>query len=104
MEKDSEAAFNFKFTNCLIKFDDPNNNFVGEQYNFANAALYENVIFNEDPGFLDPLLNKLQIENGSIADGKGILAGSLFNDLLNISRGTPPDLGAYESIIFPVED
>ena len=95
-----DDTFNFKFTNCLIRFNDSNNNFTGDQYDFNNASLYENVLFNEDPEFLDPYLNKLQIPNDSPADGFGIIAGNLFADIIGTMRTTPRDLGAYESIVF----
>jgi len=100
LDKDNDDTFNFKFTNCLIRFNDPNNNFTGGQYDFDNVALYENVLFNDDPEFLDPFLNKLQIPNGSPADGFGIISGNLFSDILGTMRTTPRDLGAYESIEF----
>ena len=75
LDKDNDDTFNFKFTNCLIRFNDSNNNFTGDQYDFNNVALYENVLFNNDPEFLEPYLNKLQIPNDSPADGFGIVAG-----------------------------
>jgi hypothetical protein len=100
LDKDISDIFNFKFTNCLIKFDDPNSNFVGDQYDFGNTSLYENVIFNLDPEFLDPQNNKLQIPNGSSADNVGIIFGNLTSDILNTLRGVTPDVGAYESIVF----
>lgn len=95
-----DDTFNFKFTNCLIRFNDSNNNFTGAQYDFNNASLYENVLFNEDPEFLDPYLNKLQIPNDSPADGVGVVTGNLFSDIIGTMRTTPRDLGAYESIEF----
>ncbi len=100
LDKDISDDFNFKFTNCLIKFDDPNNTFTGDQYDFGNMALYENVIFNLDPEFLDPNNNKLNIPNGSPADNFGIIFGNLSSDILNTPRSSTPDLGAYESIEF----
>lgn len=100
LDKDNDDTFNFKFTNCLIRFNDSNNNFTGDQYDFDNVALYENVVFNEDPEFLEPYLNKLQIPDGSPADGLGIVSGNLFADILGTMRTTPRDLGAYESIVF----
>jgi hypothetical protein len=100
LDKDINDTFNFKFTNCLIKFDDPNSNFTGGQYNFGNTALYENSIFNLDPEFLDPQNNMLQIPNGSSADNAGIIFGNLTSDILNTPRGATPDLGAYESTVF----
>ena len=104
LDKNNDAAFNFKFTNCLIKFSDPNNNFNTEEYDFDNTNYYENIIVNEDPEFLDPLLNLLQIPNNSPADGKASVFGNLSADIIGTNRGTPPDLGAYESILFPEEE
>jgi len=104
LDKDNGDTFNFKFTNCLIRFSDSNNNFTGDEYDFDNATHYENVIFNEDPEFLDSYLNKLQIPNGSPADGFGIVAGNLFSDIIGAMRTIPRDLGAYESIEFEEED
>jgi hypothetical protein len=100
LDKDDAETFNFKFTNCLIRFDNSNNNFTGAIYDFGNMALYENVIFNEDPEFLDSNNNELQIPNGSPADNIGIIFGNLTSDILNTTRSATPDLGAYESIEF----
>ena len=100
LDRDPSDVFNFKFTNSLIKFDNSNNNFTGDVYNFSNSLLYENIIFNQDPEFLDPNNNKLNIPNGSSADNFGIVFGNLSSDILNTTRGTAPDLGAYESVEF----
>lgn len=100
LDRDSSDDFNFKFTNSLIKFDNSNNNFTGDIYDFNNSSLYENVIFNQDPEFLDPRNSKLNIPNGSSADNIGVVFGNLTSDILNTSRSITPDLGAYESIEF----
>jgi hypothetical protein len=100
LNKDDSEIFNFKFTNCLIRFDDQNNSFTGDVYDFSNAALYENIIFNEDPEFFEPNNNMLQIPNGSPADNFGIIFGNLNTDILNKTRSSTPDLGAYESVEF----
>ena len=100
LDRDTSDEFNFKFTNSLIKFDNSNNNFTGDVYNFSNSSLYENVIFNQDPEFLDPNNNKLNIPNDSPADNFGIVFGNLSSDILNTFRGVMPDLGAYESVEF----
>ena len=100
LDKDDSEIFNFKFTNCLIRFDNSNGNFTGDIYDFGNTTLYENIIFNNNPEFLDPNNNMLQIPNGSPADGFGIIFGNLNTDILNTTRSTTPDLGAYESIEF----
>lgn len=104
LDKNNDDTFNFKFTNSLIRFNDSNNNFTGDQYDFDNTTLYENVLFNEDPGFLDAFLNKLQIANDSPPDGFGIISGNLFLDILGTMRTIPRDLGAYESIVFEEEN
>jgi len=100
LDSDVSDTFIFKFTNCLIKFDNSNGNFSGSQYNFNDGLLYENVVFNQDPNFLNPQNNRLQIPNGSSADNLGIVFGTLISDIFNVPRSATPDLGAYESIIF----
>lgn len=100
LDRESGDDFNFKFTNCLLKFDDPNDNFSDDLYDFNNSLIYENIILNADPEFLDPNTNKLNIPNGSPADNSGIIFGNLSTDILNTLRGVIPDLGAYESIVF----
>ena len=98
-------VFNFKFTNCLLRFD--NNNLEGTQnFMFDDITFYEGNIFNEDPEFRDPFENGLQIDETSAANG---LANPLFSlqvpfDILGISRTTSPDSGAYESIVFSDND
>ena len=71
-----------------------------EEYDFDNTNYYENIRVNEDPEFLDPFQNKLQIPNLSPSDGAGIISGNLFLDILGTTRSDPPDLGAYESTVF----
>ena len=100
LEKEPSEVFNFKFTNSLINFDDPTGYYSEPQYDFSNTDIYENVIFNNDPLFLDPSKNQLNILIGSPADGSGIFAGNLNVDLTNTTRTSPPDLGAYNAIEF----
>ncbi len=104
VEQEEGAAFNFKFNNCLIKFDDPNNRFGADpNYDFSNSALYDNVIFNKDPDFEAPFKNKLMIGDDSAAInviGNNIYSNRVPLDLLNISRTASPDLGAYQHVTF----
>ncbi|WP_027137386.1 hypothetical protein [Gaetbulibacter saemankumensis] len=104
--EDDAVNFNFKFTNCLIRFRDNNNNFSSPNYDIENNSLYENCIFNEDPDFLNPENNQLIIGNNSAVINKGntTFANQVPFDILNIDRATAPDLGAYQHIIFPVEE
>ena len=100
LEKEPSDMFNFKFTNSLIYFDDPSGYFSEPQYDFSNTDHYENVIFNNDPGFLDPSINQLNIPIGSPAEGAGISYGNLNVDITNTTRTSPPDLGAYNATEF----
>ena len=98
LENKNSEDFNFKFTNSLIYFDDPNGNFSSPEYDFSDTTLYENVIFNNNPQFLDPFNNKLNIPFGSPAEGVGIFSGNLTKDITNTTRNSPPDLGPYNAI------
>ena len=102
IEKEDGTDFNFKFTNCLIRFDDFNNSFTQPEYDFTNSALYENIIFNEDPKFLDTQTNQLIIgeESAAINQGNSVFANLVPIDILNNNRTATPDLGAYQHIIF----
>ena len=100
LENKNSEDFNFKFTNSLIYFDDPNGNFSSPEYDFSDTTLYENVIFNNNPQFLDPFNNKLNIPLGSPAEGVGIFSGNLTKDITNTTRNSPPDLGPYNAIEF----
>ncbi|WP_203256830.1 hypothetical protein [Hyunsoonleella ulvae] len=104
--EDNDVDFNFKFTNCLARFDDRNNNFTDPNFDFDNTTLYENMIFNQDPNFKDPSNNMLIIGDDSAANGQGnsTFASQVPNDILNVSRTASPDLGAYQHITFPEEN
>ena len=100
LEKAPSDVFNFKFTNSLILFDDPTGFYSESQYDFSNTDHFENVIFNNDPEFLDPYKNQLNIPFGSPAEAAGISSGNLNVDLTNTPRSSPPDLGAYNATEF----
>lgn len=94
-------VFNFKFTNCLLRFD--NDNLEGTtNYMFDDITFYENNIFNEDPDFRDPFENGLQIGEASAANGLGnsTFAFQVPFDILGTSRTASPDSGAFESVVF----
>lgn len=100
--EDAAVTFNFKFTNCLIRFEDSNNNFTGDNYNLENTSIYENNIFNQDPDFKDTALNQLIIgdESAAINKGNALFSSQVPTDVLNVNRTPSPDLGAYQHIIF----
>ena len=99
---DNSIDFNFKFTNCQIRFNNNSNFFNGPNYDFNNEALYEQVIRNGFPDFKEPYENDLRI--GENADGIGLGNTSFSNavpeDILGEDRTTSPDLGAYQHSSF----
>ena len=101
--EDAAVVFNFKFTNCLIRFEDNGNNFTGANYDFNDTTHYESVIFNKNPDFKDAFINQLIIGDNSAANNQGntMFSSQVPFDILNINRTTLPDLGAYQHITFP---
>jgi len=101
-----EAAFNFKFENSLLRIDPFNNQLLDEpEFDFNNTNLYENIILNESPEFLDTQLNLMNISEESAANGIGNTQTSseVPLDILGVSRSQNPDAGAYESVVFDEE-
>lgn len=103
--KIDRAAFNYNFQNCLIRFNDFNDSFVGNPlYDFTNTTLFENIILNEDPNFKDPSENMLAIDDSSPANGRASTP-TIATDVLGVARSTSdPDIGAYESAPFEEEN
>jgi len=104
--EDAAVVFNFKFTNCLIRFDNRNNNLKGPNYDLNDTNHYVDNIFNQDPNFKNTELNQLLIGEKSAAINKALstFATQVPFDILNVNRTTTPDIGAYQHITFPVED
>ncbi|WP_026753161.1 hypothetical protein [Sediminibacter sp. Hel_I_10] len=94
--------FNFKFTNCLIRFQDSGDNFIGDNYNFANTDLYDSCIFNAEPNFKAPFENMMIIGDNSAANNQALFISDVPEDILGISRNNDPspDIGAYQHITF----
>ncbi len=92
--------FDFKFTNCLIRFSDPSGFFGGDNFNINNPDLYDNCIFNNDPDFKAPFENMLMIGENSGANAEGDPAFIITTDILGVNRTTPPDIGAYQHVTF----
>lgn len=99
---DNAVTFNFKFSNCLLRFEDPSSNFEGENYNFNDITKYENNSFNLEPNFRLPEENDLIIGEQSNANGIGNtnFATQVPLDILGINRTTSADAGAYQNITF----
>ncbi len=103
---EGSVDFNFNFTNSLIKFNDVQGVFDDiPLYDFSNTLNYTNVVLNEEPLFLDPFNNQLNIPNDSGANGLDPSGSAIVPfDILNVMRSSPFDAGAYESVVFPDED
>ncbi len=100
---DPSVVFNFKFTNCLARFEDENGTFINQaNYNFNNTSRYENMIFNQDPIFRDIENNDLIIGDSSPANAQGntTFSTQVPTDILGVNRAASPDLGAYQHITF----
>ncbi len=104
----TDLAFEFKFTNCLIKFEDPQNEFTDlPNYQFDDVDRYDNVTFNLDPVFQNIDLNNFNIEAGT--SGAQDLDTTndppiVTLDLNGTPRVAPADSGAYEATTFPDPD
>ncbi len=100
LEEESGSNFNFKFNNCLIRFQNTGNTPVGANYNFANTELYTGIILNQDPKFKNANANQMMI--CSDQDSPAIGAGSTDHMLAYDINGNPRtsvDLGAYNGSI-----
>ena len=99
------GTFNFNFSNSLIRFEDPNNEFTEiAEYQFGNSDLYTAIVRNEDPEFQDTEKNNFNIELGtSGAEGIGANGVGPDFDLNGVPRNTTstPDAGAYQATEFP---
>jgi hypothetical protein len=104
--KKKGTTFNFKYTNCLIKFIDTNNQFANiDEYKFINTSLFENCIrasnsSQNKPDFKDPTNNELIIGSNSAAKAVANNTFSTFSDILNNPRIGSTDMGAYNFVIF----
>lgn len=103
LNESDDAEFNYKFQNTLLRFNDFNNQFAdNELYDFENSDLFENVILNETPEFLNTEENQMIIGEDSAANGMGdqTTANLVPFDILGKNRIQSPDLGAYQSTQF----
>lgn len=97
----SDNLFKFKFTNCLIRFQDTSGFFSTDaNYLTSNSELYENCIFNDNPDFKLPFQNMLMIGDDSAANGAASDDFIITSDILGETRTSPTDIGAYKSAPF----
>lgn len=97
------SSFNYSINNCMIQFEDTNDDFVEvAELDFTNE-FYRNVIINGNPDFRNVRENDFII--GEASDGIGLGLRSVFRtDILGVDRTTSPDIGAYQHIIFEEEE
>lgn len=101
--KKTAASFEYKFNNCLLKFDTVSNSFTtNPDYQFdTDLVHYKAIILNKDPKFFKVSSNKLNIDPSSSAFAKGNSTYLIPFDIEGKTRTLPPDLGAYQSKVFP---
>ena len=99
LDKSTNAQFVYQLNNCLLKFSNSSTN---PDYQFTNDAVhYNQIILNENPKFYNVSQNKFNIDNTSAAFAKGNQAFIIPTDILGLTRTSPPDLGTYQSAVFP---
>ena len=94
------SVFNYKFTNCLLSFNNSMLEGTGN-YMFDDINFYVDNIFNDNPNFEDPYENLMRIGEDSGANGIALPLVPAGFDLINTPRDiSTPDAGAYENIVF----
>jgi len=95
-----ENAFNFSFSNSLIRFDDRFGEFSAlPNYDFTDATKYEMNTISADPDFENTAKNKYRIGLNSAAQELGNTAGAVKVplDITGAERNNTPDAGAYQA-------
>ncbi|MFS4491512.1 hypothetical protein [Maribacter sp. 2308TA10-17] len=99
LRNNNAAAFQYSFTNCLLKFRDINKQFEDDPlYNFEDLSFYQEVFLNEDANFKDPSKNNFTVESPSAAAERGNTEAALKVpfDILGIPRTISPTIGANQ--------
>ena len=103
LEEDKGAVFDYNFKNCMIKFDDISGNYSDDPlYDFNDSNHYQDIILNGEADYKNAENNELIIGQNSDAIDQADRNGALRVpfDILNVSRISNPDIGAYQHIIF----
>lgn len=91
--------FNYFIENCLIQFNDLNQDFIGiDALNFNDTEHYLNNIINGNPNFIGKFEEDFRIGSQSNAINKA-KPTSFPIDLLGVHRSNNPDIGAYQHIL-----
>jgi len=90
--------FEYSFTNCLLKFNDTNDQFESNPlYDFENVSVYTDILLNEEANFNETNKNDFRIGNPSALDNVANLetAQEVPFDILGFDRTISPTVGAY---------
>ena len=97
LDENEASIFNFEFDNCLLRVN-------LDDVDVSDLAEFHDIIYNEDPGFVNPSEEDFALDTLSPAFNAGDVSitntdfGILGTDILGNSRpyGPGPDLGAIE--------
>ncbi|MDB2385696.1 hypothetical protein N9V96_04415 [Polaribacter sp.] len=97
------SAFNYNVSNCLLQFEDANDDYIDvPEMDFSNE-FYTNIILNGNADFRNSRDSDFIIGEESDAINQAI--SSVYpTDILGVDRTTSPDIGAYQHIIFEEEE
>ena len=96
---DANGIFNYNISNSMIRFNDTDNSFDDVvELDFTNP-FYQDIILNGNSHFRNPQKNDFVIGEKSDAINKATSTPFLL-DIVGINRGTNPDIGAYQHIVF----
>ena len=99
LRNDENTAFEYSFTNCMLKFRDDQGQFAEDPlYNFENTEHYTEIFLNQSADFVEAIENDFKIENESTAKGNADINTALLVplDILGVDRTQTPAIGAYQ--------
>ncbi|MCC5917581.1 MAG: hypothetical protein JJU02_09685 [Cryomorphaceae bacterium] len=84
----------YTFNRCILKIHPDT---AERPFDITNSQKFQQPIVNQNPDFIDPLVNDYQLESTSPAIGTGNTDGTnVFFDIKGESRTPLPDIGAYQ--------
>lgn len=101
LEETNQNLFNYRFSNCMIKFNDIGNQFEDDDlYDFQNSERYMDVKLEFDSDFFFPSRNDFRIGFSSDAITGAALefAQEIPFDLIGQDRSLDPHNGSYQAV------
>lgn len=101
LEKTDQNLFNYRFSNCLIKFNDIRNQFKDDDlYDFQNSERYVDVKLEFDSDFFFPSRNDFRIglASDAITGADVQFAQEIPFDLVGQNRTLSPHIGSYQAV------